>query len=573
VAKLLEITGACVILHSIEHHKLAKELRQHVVKPLIINEILSRSSYDMPQTDLGPVFSRQNIDYKKEQWRPYLILHSSGSTGLPKPVTYTNARLLLTVKTSPGLTAFLSLPFSHAHGVVTYSQAIHGRKTLYVFNGHVPQTHDTLTAAITAAKPEIVWTVPYVLKLLAEKEDGIEALKKCRVVSSSGSRCPDDLGDLLTKAGVFIGLLFGSYNYLFFLTYTFADLCTRAEASQLFSSLNRPRDDKAWNYLRPLPEVLPYLLMRVVSGNVYECIVLDGLKTKAVTNSNDPPNSFHTSDLFIAHPTIPNAWKFVGRADDRVTLLNGEKVLPLPIEGAIVQNFLVREAVVFGIDRSVPGLLLFRSTAASGLTNEEFLNRVWPTIENANKHSESFSQLSKEMVIVMPENEECPSTDKASIKRAQVYLKFESVIDKVYNRLENGASNGTLMMTLPELEDWILSNLQRLGISLPDTTSDFFLAGVDSLKAIQLRGLILNSISLHEHNHELPSMIVYDCGNTKKLAAFLQSPPKEEKNEIDAAVVQMSDYILEWSELPNRLPQFGKWPDKATIVSDPVQSV
>lgn len=77
-------------------------------------------------------------------------------------------------------------------------------------NGHVPQTHDTVTAAIKAANPEIVWTVPYVLKLLAEKQNGIDALKKCKMVSSSGSRCPDDLGDLLVSQGIFLGLTFGA---------------------------------------------------------------------------------------------------------------------------------------------------------------------------------------------------------------------------------------------------------------------------------------------------------------------------------------------------------------------------
>jgi hypothetical protein len=54
-----------------------------------------------------------------------------------------------------------------------------------------------------------VWTVPYVLKLLAETERGIQVLKKCKVVSSNGSRCPDELGDLLTARGVFLGCLFG----------------------------------------------------------------------------------------------------------------------------------------------------------------------------------------------------------------------------------------------------------------------------------------------------------------------------------------------------------------------------
>lgn len=77
-------------------------------------------------------------------------------------------------------------------------------------NGRVPQTHDTLTSAIQAADSEVVWTVPYVLKLLAEKQDGIDALKTQKLVSSSGSRCPDELGDLLISQGVFLGLTFGS---------------------------------------------------------------------------------------------------------------------------------------------------------------------------------------------------------------------------------------------------------------------------------------------------------------------------------------------------------------------------
>ena len=54
-------------------------------------------------------------------------------------------------------------------------------------------------------------------------------------------------------------------------------------------------------------------------SNVCECAVLDGHRAKSISNSNEPPHSFHTSDLFVPHPTIENAWKFIGRADDRVT--------------------------------------------------------------------------------------------------------------------------------------------------------------------------------------------------------------------------------------------------------------
>ena len=52
--------------------------------------------------------------------------------------------------------------------------------------------------------------MPYVLKLLAEKREGIEVLKKCKVVSTSGSRCPDELGDLLVNEGIYFGTAFGA---------------------------------------------------------------------------------------------------------------------------------------------------------------------------------------------------------------------------------------------------------------------------------------------------------------------------------------------------------------------------
>lgn len=157
-------------------------------------------------------------------------------------------------------------------------------------------------------------------------------------------------------------------------------------------------------------------------SEICECIVLDGHRAKSISNSNDPPNSFHTSDLFVAHPSIPHAWRFIGRADDRVTLLNGEKVLPLPIEGRIIQDPLVREAVVFGVDRAVPGLLLFRidDDEVKGFSDEEYVDRVWPTIQDGNSKAESFSQIGREMVVVLGADVEFPSTDKGTFKRAQV---------------------------------------------------------------------------------------------------------------------------------------------------------
>ncbi|CZR55073.1 related to nonribosomal peptide synthetase MxcG (component of the myxochelin iron transport regul [Phialocephala subalpina] len=465
--------------------------------------ILTRSEYYSKVHTSTPQFERKNVDFEKEHLRTYMMVHSSGSTGLPKPIRVTNKRLTVTFITATALTGFQSVPFNHVHGLVTYTQHIYIKKTLYLMNGHVPQTHDTVTAAIKAANPGIIWTVPYVLKLLAEKQDGIDVLKKCEIVSSSGSRCPDDLGDLLASQGVFIGLTFGS-----------------SETAVIFSSLTRPRGDTAWNYMRVMPHVKPYLLMRPVDGEICEAIVLDGHKSKAATNSDDPPNSFHTSDLFVEHPMIRDAWKFVGRLDDRITLLNGEKVLPLPIEGRIRQHAWIREAVMFGIDKPVPGLLLFKSGNATNLDDEQFLDEVWPTIHEANTQAEGFSQISRDMVVIVGSDVDCPSTDKSSIKRAQVYRDFADEIEEVYIRMERQADGPLLQLSQKELETWILERFQELDVNIPNAEADFFTSGVDSLKAIQMRGLIVRHIDVGDNT--LGSMVVYDCGTIRNLAKRLQ---------------------------------------------------
>jgi Phosphopantetheine attachment site len=320
--------------------------------------------------------------------------------------------------------------------------------------------------------------------------------------------------------------------------------------------------------MRPLPHLLPYLVMKPVDGDICECIILDGFRAKAMSNSNDPPNSYHTSDLFIAHPSIPNAWKFIGRSDDRVTLLNGEKVLPLPIEGRIIQDMHVKEAVVFGIDRSVPGLLLFRSQSAKGMTDEDYVEKVWPTIEKANSYSEGFSQISKEMVAVVADDVGYPSTDKGSVKRAQLYYEFRSVIDHTYDRLERGDNqSGQLALTESELEGWIISGFKELGIPIDDAKSDFFAAGVDSLKAIQMRGLIMKSLDLGKNAGKCSSLVVYDCGNTRRLAKFLFNLRVDRTYEEEDELKLMAEMITKYSLLTTRECGVEKPPGKAHVVS------
>lgn len=292
--------------------------------------------------------------------------------------------------------------------------------------------------------------------------------------------------------------------------------------------------------------------MKPVEENIHECVILDGFPNKLLSNSNDPPNSFYSSDLFTPHPTIQGAWKFFARRDDRVTLTNGEKVLPLPIEGRIRQDPLVRDVVVFGIGRPIPGVLIFRSNSAAGLADKEFIDLIWPAVKDANSRAEGFSQISREMIRPLPATTDCPSTDKGSIKRAQVYRDFSTEIDSAYEDLEN-RHDGQLELDSPGIEDFILTTFHdRFNIHLPSAETGFFAAGVDSLQAIQMRSIIQKQIKLG--SHKLDTMVVFNCGNAAKLAQYLHALRIGGIVEKEDEIKIMSDMIKTYSVFDNHIP-------------------
>lgn len=308
----------------------------------------------------------------------------------------------------------------------------------------------------------------------------------------------------------------------------------------------RSPEDKAWDYLRPLPAVAKFLDFQPRDPDAYECVVLDGLPSKVVSNSSDPPNSFHTSDLFKPHPNIPDAWKYLGRSDDRVTLVNGEKVLPLPFEHQVRQNEFIREALVFGIGKSIPGILVIPSEKALALPEEELFKLVWRSVESANRRVEGFSQVSREMVKILPVGTDYPSTDKGTLIRAASYRKFANIIDSVYEEFENGAEgrrSEKLVLNRAELESYLVGLFKtKFGIDTLTSTTDFFETGVDSLQAITVWGSLKREVDIGSAT--LGRNVVFEYPNVKALSEHLYAlrtgmePRQNDELEIMAELIQ-----------------------------------
>lgn len=314
--------------------------------------------------------------------------------------------------------------------------------------------------------------------------------------------------------------------------------------------------DKAWNYLRPQPIPKKYIRMVPRGANTYECVVLDGLPSKTTSNSDDPPNSYYTRDTFTPHPTIPDAWKYLGRLDDRVTLVNGEKVLPIPYEHAIRQHELVKEAVVFGAGRAVPGLMVVPSQKATSLSKSEILEALLPQIELANAKAEEFGRISSEMVEILDVGTEYPRTDKDSVIRAAFVRDFAKQIDTVYERFEApqlqlGGTTAARQLGYKELVEYLLALFRsKLGNTALQATTDFFEGGIDSRQAVVARSQILREIDIG--GKPVGSNLIFEYPNVELLARYLfalrTGTTVREEDEISV----MQELIRKYSKFPAR---------------------
>jgi hypothetical protein len=89
-----------------------------------------------------------------------------------------------------GLKGFITLPLFHAHGISCLFRAIHSQKLIYMYNANLPLTASYLLSTLqNYPEIEVLYAVPYALKLLLETEKGLESLARLELVMFGGSSC------------------------------------------------------------------------------------------------------------------------------------------------------------------------------------------------------------------------------------------------------------------------------------------------------------------------------------------------------------------------------------------------
>ncbi|EPQ57834.1 acetyl-CoA synthetase-like protein [Gloeophyllum trabeum ATCC 11539] len=471
--------------------------------------------------DVYPLLGKETANdpfepFVLEDWNPAmddvtLYLHSSGSTGFPKPIPQTH-RTVLHWCSLPCSTegryhprelvwGAMMAPTFHTFGLYmqVYNNLVTGFSTAvfppkYPAPPVIPTPENTL-AALKATGSNTAIAVPSFFEAWAHSAEAIDFLATMEICTFAGGPLSAKAGNALVARGVKLnttygGTEFGAPSHLF-------DIIPENKAPGLTY-----KELKDWSWIRLSPR---FKLRWVDQGDgTYELHMLTNENHQLSVENLPDTKGYATSDLWEKHPTIEGLWRLVGRTDDVLVLASGEKTVPSPMEGHILHNPLVQGTLMFGRGRDQVGILIEPHPAQAIDPKDEkavieFRNKIWPTVEEANKEAPAFSRIFKEMILVTDPARPMARAAKGTVMRKLTLGLYADEIDALYNTVESSMNTKGVdpppAWTPLALVQWLSTQAEQInGGRKIDAQDDLFDKGFDSLSATFLRNRIIGAL-------------------------------------------------------------------------------
>lgn len=427
-------------LHLLESANCQVFITPATLSPTVISILAKRPMRILiiPELDdllYGPPVETYRYEKTFEEGRhdPFVSCHTSGSTGFPKLITPTQG-------TMAACDAFQDLP---AKGYPpTFVEAIRGKRVLAgVPSFHsaglflrlaMPVYYDTtavegpltpLTADVAHemhkyGNIDISILRPAVWEEIADNPEYLDQLSSLEYAMNGACAMPKDLGDkIATKTSVmtFIG---------------------STEAMLLPTEYP---DKEDWQYF-PFSESMG-AEFRHYHEDLYEMVTVRNSKYsdyQSVFFTFPEKQEYSMKDLYSPHPIKSGLWMYRGRADDVIVLMDGKKMHPTALEGIISSQPDIRSAMVLGQARLKPALLLEGKNVLLVATEdqkESLLDRIWPTVERANRRYTEALRITRDHVLFTTAGKPMVRTGKGSVQRINTLLEYEEEVDVFYDAI------------------------------------------------------------------------------------------------------------------------------------------
>ena len=394
---------------------------QEILERLPIKTIVVPELKEWLGAGIAPLYP-YNAKYEVVKQDPYVIFHTSSSTGRPRSIQcpHSTSCQCDTAHLIPDLDGrettwvgvienncgrlFCPMPFFHAAGItnVLAVPAFLGTNT-------VVAPADGLTNAgmvseiLEYGNIDVALLPPSLLEDLSESPLSLARLGKLKGVIYGGGMdirlfpLPESV-DLMD---VSIGPLAKTSGDI---------LCKHVRLHNWLGSTengtvhSHVADADAWEYFCIDPKYNGIDWRATPEKGVFEMVYVRDpnlAQFQDVFKVFDNLEEFSTKDLFRKHPSKPHHWRHEGRVDDILVFSNGEKYMPARTEEMISAHPKLRSALLFGHGRfNAAAILEPRDFPKCNTDAIRLLDSVWPMVEMSNKQAPTHGMLSRSYIIL-----------------------------------------------------------------------------------------------------------------------------------------------------------------------------
>ena len=421
---LISKTGCSAILHGKER----TELAQHVAT-------ICGGLNIVPVPDLDEMFGAANqrkpYPYTKS-WEegksdPILIVHTSGTTGHPKPVVYNQYMMqswsrFFRASRSMGIETNLNsmveirycvpVAYNHYAGINTLLQAAILLDAPIVVPPplHGPISGEQLREVIKYGHIGGILTLPSIIQdMYHNSPESQSYLEDLESILYAGAPLNKDVGDALSRI-MQVGSGIGT-----------------TEAGVLVT-VPREAPDENWQYVEFHPLIGAALEpFGAPDEGLFELLLLRDPKLQSFQQIFDlrpDQDRYEVGDVFRRHrdPKLPHLWKYEGRTDDIINLSDGESMPCAAFEQALGADPRVLGVAVGGANRS-------KACAVLELADSTQLEDV---ILKYNASSSERFKLDPRLAIIAKTAKPFAKTAKDTVARAKTLVIYADEIQQAY---------------------------------------------------------------------------------------------------------------------------------------------